>query len=134
MAKNRNQQQQQQQRNSGRQNQNMAGMDRQQQQQQGRSQQRGGQLQTQGQQNQDVWSSVKPALEEAREYIEGSPLRAAAVGAIAGGLLMTLFSTEKGRSFVKMAYDYANPMVTKYAREFISQQAGDMTESALSQH
>ena len=92
-----------------------------------------GQLQTQGQ-PQDLLTSIRPAIDEARGYIEGSPIRAAAIGAVAGGLVMTLFSTEKGRSFVKMAYDYANPMIAKYAREFISQQAGDMAESAIAQH
>jgi hypothetical protein len=96
----------------------------------------GGQLQAQQDKGgpQDILSSIRPALEEARGYIEGSPVRAAAIGAVAGGLLMTLFSTEKGRSFVKMAYDYANPMVAKYAREFISQQAGNTVDSVLSQH
>ena len=83
---------------------------------------------------QDILSSIRPALDEARGYIEGSPVRAAAIGAVAGGLLMTLFSTEKGRSFVKLAYDYANPMVAKYAREFITQQAGNTVDSVLSQH
>ena len=99
-------------------------------------QRRGGALQSKQQDQgvQDIWAQVQPAITEAREYIEGSPVRAAAIGAVAGGLLMTLFSTEKGRSFVKMAYDYANPVVAKYAREFISQRAGEMTESALSQH
>ncbi len=94
---------------------------------------RGGQLQAQGGQ-QDILASIRPALDEARTYIEGSPVRAAAIGAVAGGLLMTLFSTEKGRAFVRMAYDYANPMVAKYAREFISQQAGNMADQALGAH
>jgi len=138
MAKNRNQQQRQ---DMGSQSQGQQGQQSQQgqqgrQQKQAGQQQRGGQLQAQDQkgQSQDLWTSVKPAFDEARQYIEGSPIRAAAIGAVAGGLLMTLFSTEKGRSFVKMAYDYANPMVAKYARDFVSQQAGNMTESALSQH
>jgi hypothetical protein len=83
---------------------------------------------------QELLSSLRPALDEAREYIEGNPMRAAAIGAVAGGFLMSLFATEKGRSFVKMAYDYANPMVTKAAREFVSQTSGGMPESTLSRH
>jgi hypothetical protein len=82
----------------------------------------------------DLLDAVTPAFQEARRYIEGSPVRAAAVGAIAGGVLMTLFSTEKGRSFVKVAYDFVNPMVTNYARDYISEAAGGITDSALGQH
>ena len=96
----------------------------------------GGQLQAKGseQGQNDILAAVTPAFQEARRYIESSPVRAAAIGAIAGGVLMTLFSTEKGRSFVKLAYDYANPMVAKYAREYISEAAGNMADSALGQH
>lgn len=82
----------------------------------------------------DLLAAVTPAFQEARRYIEGSPIRAAAIGAIAGGALMTLFSTEKGRAFVKLAYDYANPMVAKYARNYISEAAGNVADSALSPH
>ncbi len=78
-----------------------------------------------------ILGAVTPAFQEIRSYVEGSPVRAAAIGAVAGGLLMTLFSTEKGRAFVRAAYDYANPMVAKYAREYMSKAAGDMTESAI---
>ncbi len=78
-----------------------------------------------------ILGAVTPAFQEVRSYVEGSPVRAAAIGAVAGGLLMTLFSTEKGRAFVRVAYDYANPMVAKYAREYISKAAGDMAESAI---
>ena len=81
-----------------------------------------------------ILGAVTPAFQEVRTYVEGSPVRAAAIGAVAGGLLMTLFSTEKGRAFVRVAYDYANPMVAKYAREYISKAAGDMAESAIAQH
>jgi hypothetical protein len=105
----------------------------------GPQQRRTGQLQqSQGQQTggqkNELLEAVTPAFQEARRYIEGSPIAAAAIGAIAGGLLMTLISTEKGRSFAKAAYDYANPMVAKYARDYIAQAAGNMTEQALSQH
>lgn len=79
-------------------------------------------------------SSITPAIQEARRFVDGHPVRAAAIGAVAGGLLMTLFSTEKGRGFVRMAYDYANPMVAKYAREYVSRAAGEFAENAVSQH
>ena len=85
-------------------------------------------------QSTDILASITPAFNEARRYIEGSPVRAAAIGAVAGGLLMTIFSTEKGRQFAKMAYDYANPMVAKYARDYVSRAAGDLAENAVSQH
>ncbi|RYZ66187.1 MAG: hypothetical protein EOP05_19490 [Proteobacteria bacterium] len=85
-------------------------------------------------QSNDILASITPAFNEARRYIEGSPVRAAAIGAVAGGLLMTIFSTEKGRQFAKMAYDYANPMVAKYARDYVSRAAGDLAENAVSQH
>ena len=109
---------------------------RQQDQQQGRQQtqgqqRKGGQVQQSQGQGGDLWSQVQPVVSEAREFIEGSPVRAAAIGAVAGGLLMTLVSTEKGRAFMKMAYDYANPMVSKYARDFVAQRAGDIADSAL---
>lgn len=81
-----------------------------------------------------ITSSVGPAFQEARKYVDGHPVRAAAIGAVAGGLLMTLFSTEKGRQFVRMAYDYANPMVARYARDYVSRAAGDLAENAVSQH
>lgn len=83
---------------------------------------------------QDLLASVTPALQSVQRYIEGSPLRAAAIGAIAGGTLMSIFATEKGRAFARMAYDYANPMVSKYVREYVSKAAGDMADNALSQH
>jgi hypothetical protein len=102
------------------------------QQREGRSLQ-GGQQGQQGQQP-DILASITPAFNEARRYIEGSPVRAAAIGAVAGGLLMTLFSTEKGRQFARMAYDYANPMVAKYAKDYISRAAGDLASNAISQH
>lgn len=89
------------------------------------SDEQGGDLQT------NLLNAVKPAFQEFRTYVEGSPMRAAAIGAIAGGALMTLFSTEKGRQFVRLAYDYANPMIAKYAREYVSKAAGDMAESAI---
>lgn len=82
----------------------------------------------------EILNAVQPAFQEVRTFVEASPLRAAAVGAVAGGLLMTLFSTQKGRAFVRMAYDYANPMVAKYAQEYISQAAGDFAKNAVSQH
>jgi len=85
-------------------------------------------------QQNDILASITPAFNEARRYIEGSPVRAAAIGAVAGGLLMTIFSTEKGRQFAKMAYDYANPMVAKYARDYVSRAAGELAENAVSQH
>lgn len=81
-----------------------------------------------------ITSSVGPAFQEARKYVDGHPVRAAAIGAVAGGLLMTLFSTEKGRQFVRMAYDYANPMVARYARDYVTRAAGDLAENAISQH
>lgn len=85
-------------------------------------------------QPQDIMASITPALNEARRYIEGSPVRAAAIGGVAGALIMSIFATEKGRQFAKMAYDYANPMVAKYARDYVSRAAGDMAENAVSQH
>ena len=108
------------------------------QQRQARQTRAGGRLPAHGDQPQDlissIQSSIAPTLQEARKYVDGHPVRAAAIGAVAGGLLMTLFSTEKGRSFVRMAYDYANPMVAKYAREYVSRAAGDLAENAVSQH
>ena len=83
---------------------------------------------------QDFMTSMRPALNEARNYIDGSPMRAAAIGAVAGGLLMSLFSTKRGRSFVEMAYRYATPMVTKYAREFIADQPSDAGDSVFPAH
>lgn len=141
----------QQQRNSGRQNMSSSsesfdtdddmatsrsqaqGQGRSQQRAQGQGQQGSKDLQTQSSGN-EFLDAVTPAFTEARRFIEGSPVRAAAIGAIVGGGLMTLFATEKGRQLVKVAYDYANPMIAKYARDYVSQAAGQIAENSIAQH
>lgn len=93
-------------------------------------QQQGG---AQAQQGPDIMSSITPVFTEARNFIEGHPARAAAIGAILGGVLMTLFATPRGRSALRTAVSYANPVISKYARDYVGKLTGDLTQNALLQ-
>ena len=88
---------------------------------------------SQAQQGPDIMGSITPVISEARNFIEGHPARAAAIGAILGGVLMTLFATPRGRSALRTAVSYANPVIAKYARDYVGKITGDLTQNALLQ-
>lgn len=72
-------------------------------------------------------------LDSFRQYVEGHPGRASVLGAVAGGVAAGLLATDTGRSLLRASFGYARPMLTDYARKFISNKAGDAIEQRLPQ-
>ena len=79
----------------------------------------------------NVTDRFGPMVSNVREFLEGNPGGAAALGAIIGGAVAGLLASDRGRSLLKKSYDYAKPVLTDYARDFASKQAGDAVESTM---
>ena len=87
---------------------------------------RGVQGSAQGGMNLD--SQIESGIDTVRNFVEGNPLRAVALGAAAGGLLGGLFATETGRMILKTTFGYAKPVLAEKAREFAGNQAASLVE------
>jgi len=75
----------------------------------------------------------KQLLDSFRDFVEGHPGRATALGAVVGGVAAGLLATDTGRSLLRASFSYARPMISDYARKFVSNSPKGGAERSLPQ-